>query len=510
MPNQLPLDAIIIDHKCKTPLYRQLYEFIRQAIINDLFSENSKLPSSRQLSNELNIARSTVTTAYDQLIAEGYLVSKRGSGTSVAKALIKIGKVTQAIEKEDFEEALNSTQLRSELCSQLSHIAQHYCDDSIQSRIRTNYKQTTLMPGIPSRHNFPNIIWGRLLGKYAKQPLKLDAGYDYPSGIPQLKSAIANYIRLARGVNTQESDILIISSTQAALDLLCRTLLNKGDTTWIEEPGYRGAHIAMNNSQANIQGIPVDKEGITLSATSAIPKLIYTSPSHQYPTGVTMSYARRIALLDYAQQHQSWILEDDYDSEFRYRSKPLPSLQGLDQNQRVIYLGTFSKSLSPSMRVAYIVAPPALSSILKSLLGDIGAGINIAVQYALAEFIERGHYSQHIRKTRKEYATKQQVLSKAINDHLSNMVDFTQSNAGLQATLYFKQDYFETKVLDTKLVELATNENLFLRPLSTLYHSTPTRQGLVLGFAACENNEIEKAIIKLAKIMATSKNIPSL
>ena len=249
-----------------------------------------------------------------------------------------------------------------------------------------------------------------------KQPLNDDAGYDYPSGIPQLKMAIADYIRLARGVNTHERDVLIVNSTQSALDILCRVLVNNGDTTWIEEPGYQGVSIAMKNVGANIQGIPVDKEGITLFDEAPIPQLIYTSPSHQYPTGVTMSYARRMALLNYAQQHQSWILEDDYDSEFRYQGQPLPSLQGLDSNQRVIYLGTFSKSLSPSMRVAYIVAPPALSPVLTTLLGDIGSGVNISVQYALAEFIQMGHYSQHIRKTRKEYAVKQLVLSNAIKE----------------------------------------------------------------------------------------------
>ena len=507
MKNHLPLDAIAIDHESKTPLYRQLYTLIRQAIISNKFTANCQLPSSRQLSTELNISRCTVTTAYDQLIAEGYLVSKRGSGTRVAEALINIGNDREK-DKRAKTQTLSQKEKTAQIAPQLSSLAQHYCEHSIQTRTRTNYKQTTLMPGIPSRHNFPNIAWGKLLGKYAKQPLNLDAGYDHPSGIPQLKTAIANYIRIARGVNTQESDILIVNSTQSALDLLCRTILNTGDNTWIEEPGYRGSYIAMRNAGANIQGISVDYDGIIIPTSAPTPKLIYTTPSHQFPTGATMSYARRLALLDYAQQHKSWILEDDYDSEFRYRSKPLPSLQGLDQNQRVIYLGTFSKSLSPSMRVAYIVAPPTLSAILKAFLGDIGTGINIAVQYALAEFIEMGHYSQHIRKTRKEYATKQQLLSKAINDHLADMVEFTQSNAGLQTTLYFKQGFFKDGIDDTKLMKQAESEHIYLRPLSALYHFTQAKQGLVLGFATHENDEIENAIIKLGKIMRRARNSP--
>ncbi len=496
MPKHIPLDAISIDNQSDTPLYRQLYESIRHDIINNKFPANSRLPSTRQLSIELKIARSTVTSAYDQLIAEGYLSSKQGSGTRVAKALLK---TTKKENQQNRKSGLSNVQLRS----QVSNLAQTYCDTALQQRSRTNYRQTTLMPGIPSRHNFPNVTWGRLLGKYAKQQLKLDAGYDYPSGIPQLKTTIADYIRLARGVDTHETDILIVTSTQSALDLLCRTLINTGDTTWIEEPGYRGASIAMNNAGANIQGIPLDKEGLTLPANVAVPRLIYTSPSHQYPTGVTMSYARRMALLNYAQAHQSWILEDDYDSEFRYQGQPLPSLQGLDMNQRVIYLGTFSKSLSPSMRVAYIVAPPSLSPVLKAFLGDIGSGTNISVQYALAEFLQMGHYTQHIRKTRKEYAIKQQVLSKAIKKHLADSINFSQSNAGLQATLYFKEGYFKNGIIDTEFIKLAEGKKLYLRPLSTLYQSNKRQQGLVLGFATSTTDEIESAIKKLAKIITS-------
>lgn len=503
MKIQLPLDAIKIDTQSKIPIYRQLYAIIRKAIISNQFSALSQLPSSRQLSSELSISRSTVTAAYDQLIAEGFLISKRGSGTIVAEVFNLPHKALSN------ERSIDTSKQIIDLSSQLSNIAKIYCDTKIQQKIRTNYQQTTLMPGIPSRYNFPNIIWGKLLGKYAKQSLGVDAGYDHPSGIPQLKKAIADYIRLARGVNTHEDNVLIVSSTQAALDLLCRLILNEGDIAGIEEPGYRGAYLAMQNSNAKILGIPVDKEGITIPSTKIVPKLIYTSPSHQYPTGVTMSYSRRMALLEYAQQHQSWILEDDYDSEFRYRGRPLPCLQGLDQNQRVIYLGTFSKSLSPSMRVAYIVAPPALSTTIKAFLGDIGVGTNIAVQYALAEFIEAGHYSRHIRKARKEYAEKQQILSIAIEKNLKDKVDFFQSNAGLQATLYFKQKLFKQNsyekngeaILDTQLVKDAEKVGLYLRPLSAYYQTNITRQGLVLGFAASDKDTINIAIKKLSQLI---------
>ena len=191
-------------------------------------------------------------------------------------------------------------------------------------------------------------------------------------------------------------------------------------------------------------------------------------------------------------------MEDDYDREFRYRSKPLPSLQGLDQNQRVIYLGTFSKSLSPAMRVAYIVAPSTLSPIIKTFLGDIGAGINIAVQYALAEFIDAGHYARHIRKARKEYAEKQQLLNSAINKYLHGKVDYYQSNAGLQATLYFKPNLIN----DILFIKEAEKHGLYLRPLSLYYQTEQSRQGIVLGFAACNKDEIDRAVEKLASLIS--------
>ncbi len=497
MKKILPFDAIIIDKKSQTPIYRQLYELIKHAIIHRQFPAHSQLPSSRQLATELNISRSTVTAAYDQLIAEGFLISKRGSGTVIAEALSQSSRVPSNRQKTR-QAKQKQAEHEKDLRSQLSDIASTYCKPQVQQRIRTNYEQTTLMPGIPSRQNFPNAIWGKLLAKYAKQPLGIDAGYDHPSGIPQLKKAIADYIRLARGVNTKDQDVLIISSTQAALDLLCRVILNKGENAGLEEPGYRGAYLAMRNSGAKIHGIPVDSEGITIPKLKKSPKLIYTSPSHQYPTGTTMSYARRMALLEYAQQQQCWIMEDDYDSEFRYRSKPLPSLQGLDQNQRVIYLGTFSKSLSPAMRVAYIVAPSTLSPIIKTFLGDIGAGINIAVQYALAEFIDAGHYARHIRKARKEYAEKQQLLNSAINKYLHGKVDYYQSNAGLQATLYFKPNLIN----DILFIKEAEKHGLYLRPLSLYYQTEQSRQGIVLGFAACNKDEIDRAVEKLASLIS--------
>ncbi len=485
MPTLIPVEAIIFDLKKSIPIYRQLYDFIQQAIVTGEFPAKAQLPSSRLLSKEMNISRSTVTTTYDQLIAEGYLTSQRGSGTTVAEALSP----TQL-------EHIKPEQLYKEISAErLSAFGQSYLNSS-KVRNYANYNESVLAVSLPSINSFPHGPWGRILSKYAKKPLNLDAGYDHPAGIYSLKSAISDYLGLSRGVNTRAENVLILNSTQAAVDLLCRILLQPGDRGWIEDPGYNGIRLAMSNCAASIVGISVDSEGLKIPQGKLSPKVIYTTPSHQYPTGVTMSYSRRMALLDYAHKNQSWILEDDYDSEFRYRGKPLPSLQGLDQFQQVIYLGTFSKSVSPSLRVAYMVVPDSLRTVLESIFADTGQGVNLSVQQALAEFIQDGHYSQHIRKTRQIYSIKQRLLVDAIQKHLSSEVSVSKSQAGLQTTITFNHD-----INDLEVVTLSLKAGLAVRALSPLYQTQQPQNGLILGFAATENEEIEPAVIKLAKII---------
>ncbi|MBT3203158.1 MAG: PLP-dependent aminotransferase family protein, partial [Gammaproteobacteria bacterium] len=485
MPTLIPVEAIFFDQEKATPIYRQLYDFIQQAIVTGEFPAKAQLPSSRLLSKELCISRSTVTTTYDQLIAEGYLTSQRGSGTTVAKALKPAHLEHIKPEQEDNELSVE----------RLSTFGQAYLKSS-KARNYANYKDSLLAVSLPSIVSFPHGPWGRILSKYAKKPLSLEAGYDHPTGIYSLKTAVASYLGLSRGVNTGAENVLILNSTQAAVDLLCRVLLQAGDCCWMEDPGYNGIRLAMSNCAASIVGISVDSEGLKIPTGEHSPKVIYTTPSHQYPTGVTMSYSRRMSLLDYAHKNQSWILEDDYDSEFRYRGKPLPSLQGLDQFQQVIYLGTFSKSVSPSLRVAYMVVPDSLKTVLEAIFADTGQGVTLSVQQALAEFIQDGHYSQHIRKTRQLYSIKQQLLVDAIHKHLSGEVSVSKSQAGLQTTIIFNH-----QINDLEVVALSRKAGLAVRALSPLYQTQQPQHGLILGFAATENEEIEPAVIKLAKII---------
>ena len=483
MTSLILLDAFIVDRNSKLPIYRQLYDLIQQGITTGKFTAESKLPSSRILSKELNVSRSTVTTAYDQLIAEGYLITRPGSGTVVAAALLSKRSVVNKIQRGEID-------LLPEM---LSPLAQTYLK---RARKYTSYKKSKLVVSLPSRSGFPNAVWGKLLAKHARKALDVDAGYDNPSGIDPLKVAIAEYLGMARAVVTSAKNVLILSSTQAAVDLLCRALLKPGDRAWLEDPGYNGVRIAMKNYSANITGINIDDEGLCLPKHENPPKIIYTTPSHQYPTGVTMSYVRRMSLLDYAHKNKCWVLEDDYDSEFRYSGKPLPSLQGLDQMQQVIYLGTFSKSLSPSLRVAYIVAPDNLTPVLEALMADTGQGVNLSVQHALAEFIEAGHYSLHIRKTRQQYSIKQQLLVEALNKYLSKEVTVSSSQAGLQTLVYFNN-----KIVDVEVEELATSQGFSVRALSPLYQTQHPRHGLILGFAATECDDIDPAVKELAEII---------
>ncbi len=481
MLSHIPLEAFTVEPQLKTSLFNQLYQLIQHRIQNADFPAQSLMPSSRILAKELSISRSTVTSVYEQLVAEGYLVSKRGSGTVVAQSLLP----------ESGPENLENYPRKSLEAEHISNLAQTFIS---VPREYISYRNNTLAVSLPSRTSFPSHVWGKLLGKYAKKQPDENAGYDQPGGVTLLRTAIAKYLKLSRAVNTSAEDILILNSTQSAVDLLCRALLNTGDVGWVENPGYKGIHIAMKNADTDIHGIDIDSEGITISSRQPVPKVIYTTPSHQYPMGTTMSYGRRMELLNFANQQASWIIEDDYDSEFRYSGKPLPSLQGLDQHQQVIYLGTFSKTLSPSMRVAYLVSPKHLTPILQSMIADFGLGVNLTVQYALAEFIDQGHYSQHIRKTRQKYANKQQCLLNSLREHMIDKISIIESSAGLQTTVLLKNS-----LQDTEIVTRAKIEGLHIKALSPLYHSKPAKQGLIIGFASTQIEDIEPAIKTLNK-----------
>ena len=335
------------------PLYQQLYEKMREHILLGGFSPGEQVPSTRVLATDLGVSRNTILQAFEQLTAEGYLEGATGSGTYVARALPE-----QMVRASQPVLPQGPTRAAVRRWSRFgSHITSN---DGMASR-PVAYRP--FQPGMPALDAFPFDIWTKLANRYRKSgPYELFA-YGNAAGYKPLRKAIASYLTVARGVCCDPEQVIVVSGAQQAMDLTARLLLDPGDSVWVEEPGYTGARIAFEAASAKLIPVPVADDGLDVEkgmARNTKARLVYTTPSHQYPLGATMSVARRIELLNWAAQSGALILEDDYDSEFRYSSRPLPALQSLDQNGSVIYLGTFSKVLFPALRLAYLVVPPDL------------------------------------------------------------------------------------------------------------------------------------------------------
>ncbi|WP_312830409.1 aminotransferase-like domain-containing protein, partial [Pantoea anthophila] len=317
-------------------------------------------------------------------------------------------------------------------------------------------------------------------------------GYGDPCGYLPLRSAIADYLALSRGMQCQPEQVIILTSSQQALQLLAMMFVDPGDDVWIEEPGYPGARNALLAAGAKVHGITVDAEGAVPGHGSA--KLMYLTPSHHYPTGVTLSLPRRLAWLAWAQRNQSWLIEDDYDSEFHYDERPIPALQGLDRHQRVITLGTFSKSLFPSLRLAWMVVPPALIAPLGQARSVLDGHSALLPQAITAAFLQQGHFATHLRLMRQLYHSRRDRLLEQIAQRLSPWITPIASGGGLQLTVTVEQD-------EARLTALAAQQGLLLPRLSPLYAGSASQQGWILGFAALTPDEIVGGCDKLLRLL---------
>lgn len=321
--------------------------------------------------------------------------------------------------------------------------------------------------------------------------------YDAAGGVNELKEALADYLRTARGVRCSPEQILITEGIHQALDLVTRTLCNPGDHARIEEPGYWGIKNILRINAVNFSAIPVDEQGmVPPDAGETPPKLIFVTPSHQYPLGSVMSLSRRRQLIFRARETRSWIVEDDYDSEFRFSGQPIPSLQGLEEETPVIYIGTFSKTLYPALRLGYVVLPKSLAAPLKKVHNDLYRGGHLLIQAALAEFIREGYYAAHIRKMRQLYSRRRQMLVELISRQLGeHYLGSFSSNAGLHMILQLPAGSD-----DAVIAQQANAQGLLVRPLSRYYVNEEKRSGLLLGFASIEEHEMSAAFTRLADI----------
>jgi GntR family transcriptional regulator/MocR family aminotransferase len=468
----------------RTPLNRWLFESIREAIQTGRIRKGQKLPATRALAAELGVARITATQAYDRLVAEGYLVSKVGAGTFVADtepdpipwvAAQQAG-VRRAVPTR-FTPARNA--------------------QAVLNRLGASPKQVgPFTPGIPDVRHFPHALWQRLLTRAGRIRDDSIAGYGTTHGLLALRRALVDYLGLSRGVRCDADQIIITQGAHQAIDLCIRAICDPGDTVWIEDPSYWGARNLFVINSTRVRALPVDARGMRPPATSPKPRprMIFVTPSHQYPSGVVMSLARRNLWLDLAARYGAYIVEDDYDSEFRYREAPLPSVQGLDRLGRTLYVGSFSKTLYPGLRLGFVVAPPALASTLAVLHSELYRGGQLPMQAALAEFIAGGHFASHVRKMRRLYGERQSVLAESLRARLGGAVSVPSDPAGLQLAVGL------VDARDDAVSEAAAALDLVARPLS-LYFRTPhtAPQGLVLGFGGIETDAIDGAVTRLAR-----------
>ncbi len=486
---ELILTGLELDKNSKRPMYWQLYDGLRQNILTGMLRAGQRLPASREFSTMLGVSRSTVLLAMDHLLSEGYIIGKTGSGTFISNELPEKFLYTSSIKNSNESHDLNAE--LSKRGKQISKI--EISTTPMPEAIRA------FQPGLPAIREFPHNIWSRIVTRCLRMISTPNLGYGESIGYFPLREAIANHIRVARAVKCEPEQIIIVNGSQQALDLTARILADPEDIAWIEDPGYLGAKAAFSGNGIKTIPVPVDHEGLNVTAgKKAAPKarIAYITPSHQYPLGVTMSLPRRLQILDWANNNNAWILEDDYDSEYRYGGNPLSSLQGLDENNRVIYLGTFSKVMFPALRLGYIVVPPGLVEVFlraKSMSDRHNAMIE---QLALAEFIANGDFARHIRKMRILYHERQQTLIFYAQKHLKGALHLDPSNAGLHSVGWL------TNQKNDKLVSEKARELGVIAPAISAYcMAAKVPSGLSLGYAPFTESEIKTGIELLANIL---------
>jgi len=483
---------IYLDRKAGKPLYSQVYDEFRAAIVGRNLRAGERIPSTRSLASELGISRIPVLNAYAQLLAEGYFKSRVGAGTFVSSSLP--GLLTPA--EEHSAGSARGRPMPRRIAHRSSLIPRYQRPAWVSGQGAFSLSQ-------PAVDAFPFHVWSKLVARYWRD-LHLSAlQYGDPMGLKELREAIGAYLRAARSVRCEWQQIMIVSGSQQALDISARALLDVGSPVWVEEPGYWLTRHMLTAAGCRLVPVPVDKDGLDVALgieRCRKARAAYVAPSHQYPFGATMSASRRLQLLEWAQSSGSWIIEDDYDSEYRYDSKPIASLQGLDHSSRVIYIGTFSKVLFPSLRVGYIVIPSDLVEHFVAVRHAMDVSPSHLYQAVLADFINEGHFSRHIRRMRLVYGERREVLVNCIRKELDSVLQVHGAQAGLHLTVTLPKGYRD-RVISAR----AARQNLWLWPLSPSYLGTTPRQGLILGFGGATVAEIPDAVRRLRATLTSDR-----
>ncbi|HEX9922094.1 MAG TPA: PLP-dependent aminotransferase family protein [Anaerolineae bacterium] len=488
--------TITLDRASDLALYRQLYDKLRDAILGGQLVAGTQLPATRTLADELDVSRNTVITAYEQLMAEGYLEGKTGAGTYVTRDLPDELLQVRAEQAQTLPLA-GTRQAPSDLLSRRGAAIA----TTAVTHARHHEGPGPFRAGLPALDELPFKIWGQLLARRWRTTSPAVLGYGPAAGYQPLREAIAAYLGAARGVRCRADQVIILAGAQQAIDLAARLLLNPGDAVWLEDPGYLGARGALQAAGARLVPVPVDDQGLNVEAglrQDAAARMVYVSPSHQYPLGVTMSLARRLALLQWAAQANAWILEDDYDSEYRYAGRPLAALQGLDSTGRVIYIGTFSKVLFPGLRLGYMVVPPDLIDAFTRARALTDRGSAWLDQAVLTDFIVEGHFARHIRRMRALYAERQALLVELVRHRLAGRLEIRSAEAGLHVVGWLPPD-----VNDHTVSERLSAQGIEALPISSYALISQKRGGLILGYAAVNAATIHKGVRRLEKTLTT-------
>jgi GntR family transcriptional regulator / MocR family aminotransferase len=464
-------------------LSTRVYRAIRSAILDRALHAGDRLPSTRALAADLTISRATAESAYAQLEAEGYVTRHVGDGSYVNADIP--GRAARKV----MAQVLPANAL-SKRGRQIAGLGS--CIDPRETR--------AFSAGLPALDSFPLDVWQRLLARHARSTDAHWPMYTDPQGEPPLREAIAQYLSLSRGVDCDAEQVIVLTSSQQALVLIAMLMLDPGDSVWMEEPGYRGAQTAFAAQGAHLVPVPVDADGMQVEhGMKAAPhaRLAYVTPSHQYPLGAALSLERRMQLLEWARREQAWIVEDDYDSEFHYDSRPIAAIHGLDRHGRVLYVGTFSKVMYPGLRLAYLVVPKPLVAAFTAARSHLDGHSPALMQLVLADFMQNGHFTAHVRRMRELYRARRDIFLDEAERHLSPQLRPQPAAGGLQIACMLD----DSRASDRRFAARAEAAGVDLPILSRLYFGEKKQNGFVMGFSALPPAAIRAGVKKLAALL---------
>jgi GntR family transcriptional regulator / MocR family aminotransferase len=465
------------------PLFRQVYRGIRQAVLTGAISAGERLPSTRDLAVQLGISRTVVLLAYEQLLVEGFVDGRRGSGTFISQELARIP-------------ARSRRSLARLRLSRLGNAVSASAATVNTPLPRLLVPRYNFIYGRSDLATFPLAVWRRLLLRQALESSMRRFEYGSAQGSKELRAEICAHLRRSRSVVCDLDEVIVVNGSQQAIDLVIRVLVDPGDPVALEEPHYDGIREALRAAGARLRPVPVDREGLDPDRLPNDARLMFVTPSHQFPTGAILPLQRRLALLDWARRQNAVIVEDDYDGEFHYDGRPLESLQGLDREGRIVYIGTFSRTIYPSVRIGYLIAPVSLVSALTAAkwLSDLHS--SSLEQQTLADFMAGGMYERHLRQLRRRNTSRRTALLEAIDEYCGDRVVVTGQGAGAHVALWPRK-----KVVEQAVVSAAARKGVGINGTAHCWLTQPARPGFILGYAQLGEQEIRDGIRLLGQIL---------